>query len=702
MAEVTAASTGDARSGRAPGAGPDAQPMHADRVYVGWQYALLHPDPGSPPRRPTPPDGSQVDPGWVAAQRREESKLNRPLKGAFGVAVLLVVVVGALGFGGVLSTWATIVGLVAGVLVAAITGYAVWQGEQALRSRIGDERTRLDRIRGEQERKLFAAQEDHRERFEAWQGRKAVYERQHQWYAVTLPRDVDRVDVAGGTLSGWQALTTMVGLSRLNSGGELTVVDLSEGSVAAELVGVAQRRGIDPQVWVLPTDLPRLDLGLGMGHEALADILSLVVSVSEEQSTTRDLSFDNSILERVLSVLGGDSSPVSIAQINAALRALAQVGDPRDDLRAGLIDASQLERVGTLFGRGAADRVVLERAWALESQLRKLERLGTDSASMPHSPLRVVATDRRAGVFGNKVLGTYVTTALTHVLRASPARAPWDHTLLVYGGEKLRGDVLDRLVDACETTQTGLLIAYRSVPAQVKERLGRGNAAVGFMRLGNAEDAKVASEHIGTEHRFVLAQLTETVGSSTTDTTGDSYTSTMGTSESTGTSTGTSENTGQSNSRGRSDDAWLGFGDSTWTKGRDSNSSYGTNDSESFTESVNESTSWGTNTSVAAGTNESTARTMQRSREFLVEQYELQQLPITAMIMTHATRSGRRVVFADANPGIGGLSTATVTELDEARRIESKPAPTVAPSPAAEDAEPPPNLGPPPDRLDWR
>ncbi len=52
------------------------------------------------------------------------------------------------------------------------------------------------------------------------------------------------------------------------------------------------------------------------------------------------------------------------------------------------------------------------------------------------------------------------------------------------------------------------------------------------MRLGNAEDAKAASEQIGSQHRFVLSQLTDTVGASVTDTAGDSYTSTVGTAQS--------------------------------------------------------------------------------------------------------------------------------------------------------------------------
>ena len=126
-------------------------------------------------------------------------------------------------------------------------------------------------------------------------------------------------------------------------------------------------------------------------------------------------------------------------------------------------------------------------------------------------------------------MSTYITAAMTQLLRqapAAPAGQRWQHTLCVLGAEKLAGEVLDGLCDACEMSGTGLVVAYRSIPAHVKERLGRGNAAVAFMRLGNAEDARTASEQIGAEHRFVLTQLTDTVGTSVTDTGGDSYTST--------------------------------------------------------------------------------------------------------------------------------------------------------------------------------
>ena len=112
--------------------------------------------------------------------------------------------------------------------------------------------------------------------------------------------------------------------------------------------------------------------------------------------------------------------------------------------------------------------------------------------------------------------------------------------------------MLDRLIEACEISGTGLVVGYRSIPAPVKERLGRGNAAVAFMRLGNADEARAASEQIGAEHRFVVSQLTDTVGTSLTDTAGDSYTSTVGTADSVADTASVSDTRGRSRGRGRS------------------------------------------------------------------------------------------------------------------------------------------------------
>jgi hypothetical protein len=561
------------------------------------------------------------------------------------VLILAVAVAGYL-------TWPfALVGLVAAGGVAAICSYALRQGDRAVKYRVLEQQARDQRQRQERDKELFRAQEEHARRYREWQESKERHDRQLNWYAVAVPHEIDRVDVAGGTLPGWSALITLLGATRLYSGGHLTVLDLSEGAIAKDLIELARKGGDDPLVWVLPVDLPRLDLGATLKPEAFADVLAHVVSVSEEHRTTRDLSFDNAILERVLEVLGENAT---ISQVTAALRALAQVGDPRDDLRFGLITATQLERIGTLFGRGVSDRVVIERAWALESQLRKLETLGTQAVRLPPARLRVVSMDRQAGVFGNRVLGTYVATALTHILRQSPASdRPWYHTIIVAGADKLRGDVLDRLMDACETSRTGLVLTYRSLTPTVRERLGRGHAAVAFMRLGNAEDARVASEHVGTEHRLELAQLTETISDSLPGLDGG-YTSTIA----------------------QVDDE---------REVRDENHADLAGD-------ITESTEWGRTTDKIS----EKERVLQRSREFLVEPHELQQLPTTSVIVTDATAKGRRVRLADANPAILTFPKTTLGELEDVREAMLQ---LRAPD---GDGGPPPNLGPPPPRLDWR
>jgi hypothetical protein len=684
---------------------PGSQP---GRVYVGWQYAAIHSDPGPPPRRPVPPEHQQLSEDWLAAQRREENLLDRPLKAAAVAAGACVLILVAVTVAGWLAATIAAPLLVLFVLLGGLCGYGVWLGERALRSRVDAERERVERFRSDQESQLFAAQADHARQVREWQDRRLKFENQKHWYAVPLPSGIDRVDVAGGTLPGWSALLTMAAAYRLAAGGEVTVIDLSGGSVAGDLLAVARDCGIEPAVWVLPKDLPRLDLTASLDAAGLADVLALSASAGDAgpgntagnaAGGTRDLALDNSILERVMTVLGHD---IRVSRVAAGLRVLAEVGDPRDDMADGLLSEDETSRLSTLFGRGASDRVVLERALALESQIRKLADAASAAERLPRSRLRVVAFNKRVGVASAKILGSFVVTSLTHLLgSASPGR-PWEHTLFVFGAERLRDDVLDRLADACETTRTGLVLAYRSIPPNVRQRLGRGNAVVSFMRLGNAEDAKAASEQIGTQHRFVISQLTETVGTSVTDTTGVSYTSTVGDSVSWAASASLSDSASSGSSRSRSaDSSFLPFGPGSATRGRESGRSTGTSETESVTTGISTSTAWGLSTSSAVAGSESLARSAQRSREFLVEASELQRLPVTAMIVSYATPAGRQVFMADANPAIGSLDVATLTPLAEAGALRAPvPPPPPADLSAAEAAEP--NLGPPAARLDWR
>ena len=124
----------------------------AGSLCLGWQFATQHPEPGPPPRRPAPPEPERLNPGWAAAQRREESLLTRPLRAAFGAAVALGLTVLALGVAGVLNVLVAGLGVICCALVAAVSGYAIWQGERALRSRLADEQARVGQLRAARSR----------------------------------------------------------------------------------------------------------------------------------------------------------------------------------------------------------------------------------------------------------------------------------------------------------------------------------------------------------------------------------------------------------------------------------------------------------------------------------------------------------------------------------------------------------------------
>ena len=708
-----------------------------DRVYLGWEYALVHPDPGPPPRRPIPPGQERLNPGWVQAQRREERRLGRPAKAAAAAGAALAGLTGALGVAGALNPVLAATGIIVFLVITAVCARGVQAGARDLRTRVAAEERRVARARAAQETRLAGWQEEHARRFREWEARGRAFQAQRQWYGVTLPTGIDRVDVAGGTLAGWSALTAMLGGLRLAAGGQVTVLDLSEGAVAQDLLALARHAGMDPLVWVLPADLPRLDLGAGLPAAELADVLAVAAAAGGDLATPPDPAPDRAILERVAQVLGGQPG---IGPVTAGLRVLAGIGGPRDDTGRGLITAAQAEEIAGLYGRAASDQVIIERALTLEARLRTLETLGSAPARLPPGPLRVVALDRAAGVAGTQVTGGYVTAALTHLLRRQPRAAAWQHTLLVAGGERLRADLLDRLADACEASGTGLVLAYRSLPAHVRERLGRGNAAVAFMRLGNADDAKAASEQIGTAHRFVVSQLTDTVGDSVSDTASYSYTSTVGTADSVTVSVSASQGRGHGRGQGQGWSGFAAFAPRTGSGHQERNWSEGISESQSWTDGRNETSAWGLQTARAVAASTSAARTAQRSREFLVEQHELQQLPPSGLIVSYASAAGRRVVFADANPAILTLPTATLSSLAEAGAPgtgapgtdvlgaaalgasapsgPARPGPVKTPwpgpvaPPARDPAEaplswrdegaPPPNLGPPPEPPDWR
>ena len=642
--------------------------LRSDLLYLGWQPGEAVPDPGLWPDPPPRPALAEVSQDWLGAQHREHRLLARPARLGVAAGTLLCGLGAGCWLAGAISAAAAVTAAAAGLAGAGVAGRSLGRGRSILRAQLGTEHDRVARYRAVQEAQFAARQQEYARAVRDWQSQRAGASRRPRWHPATVPATVNRVDVAGGTLRGWSALLTMLAAPRLAAGAQVTVLDLTEGAVAADLQALAASWGIDPLVWVLPADLPRLDLGLHLPAESLADVLALTVAAAESSragtaadssraGTAADPARDAAMLAGLLDLLGPQPS---MADLLLALRALAQIGGPRPDPSASPLSPDQLAALSTWSGR-AAEQLVIDRAWTLAARLRPLGPLGSALRPQPLSPLRIASTGRDGTAVGNQVLGAYLTVALTEVLRQAPPGPPWQQTVCLLGADRLPADVLDRLCDAAESARAGLVLGYRSIPPPVRERLGRGHAAIAFMRLGNAEEARAAAEQIGTEHRFVLTQLTDTVGSSVTDTIGDSYTSTVGTADSVSDSVSASLTAGRSRGQGRSrSSGFAPFGDGTGSASRDQSSSVAVSDSRAITEGINASTSWGWSTSRAVGANSSLAGSLQRSRELLIEQHELQHLPQTAVVLCQDGPSGREVVLADANPAIMTLPGATL------------------------------------------
>jgi len=634
-----------------------------------------------------PAEPTRFSNDWLAAQRREENRITRVPKVIAGVGTPVAILLAACTGVGWVPVGGAAPAIAICLLAAGASGYAIWQRERVLRALVADELTRVERFRTDQERLSIAHRAEHYVQTAEWKRKRSAFVHQKRWYCVSVPEGIDRVDVAGGTLAGWSALLTLSAAHRLAEGGEVTVIDLSGGAIAADLIGLAERAAATPAVWVLPGDLPRLDIAASLTREELAEVLALAVSVAEERGSARDLAIDTAILDRIIGALDAagaiQAGPVAIGRVAAALRALVQIGDPQADVAAGLLTEHEISAVTALFGSGATDRVILDRALGIEAQLRALAETGArlhaaaagDSrAGESRAQLRVVAVDGRVSPQAARLFGGFAVAALTQLIGRLPtghSQAPWEHTVFLLGADRLRDDVLDRLTDTCERTRTGLVLGYRSMPPQVRQRIGRGSAAVAFMRLGNAEEAKAASDQLGSEHRFVVSQLTETIGTSVTDTVGASYTTTTGGSVSAAVSTAESESTSRGSGRSRSASRGMlqsgeGAGSSASVQ---HGTTWGTTESASLTAGISTSTAWGVSTSRATGDSESLARSLQRSRELVVEPSELQRLPATAMLVSYDGPTGRHVLLADANPAIGDLPVATMTSLAEAIQV---------------------------------
>ena len=444
-----------------------------DRVYLGWQHAQPAADPGPPPARPPEPSRrARSAAGWLAAQRREKPGW------AAAPAGLRLVGRGGLragrGLGGRRADRRAGPARRRGVPGRGGREPAGHLARRAGAARPGGRGERAGgRLAGGRRAGRGGRPGPHYRDVQAWRKQREVFRRQPQWFPVTLP---------GGHPPG--------GRGRRHAGRLVGPADLGRGAPAGRRRrGHGARpdrgRGGAATCWpwpaaaastrwsgCCPATCPGSTWAPAWPGDALADVLAMAVAGSGDQGAGPDPAADAALLSRVLAVLGEDAGHGG--RWPRRCGRWPRSGDPRADLRAGLLTADQVDRLTGLFGRGAAERVVIDRACALEARLRALAPLGTAPAALAPSRLRLAWLDRRAAALGNRVLASYLAAALTHVLRQAPPGRPVAADAVRAGRRAAAGGHAGpaggRLRDGAGRAGAGLPVASGARPGAARPR----------------------------------------------------------------------------------------------------------------------------------------------------------------------------------------------------------------------------------------
>lgn len=476
--------------------------------------------------------------------------------------------------------------------------------------------------------------DDYERRVGDWRKRRADYQvaevnrvdQLAEWAPVRRPADSRRLDIFGGNVWAWQAFLTVYGTSALAER-PVVVVDLSREVVCEELAHSAEASGIGVDMQVLPDQLGSTTLLAGLRPRQIVDALIESMYGEDTNASRADRSSDDRILTTVCAALGTN---VSLGRIAAGLRAL--LDEP--DSSAFLTSEERRHIADELFSVEYRNRSK-DRLHRLESYIHPLEPLG--AAPVPGGPaaLTCMALASEGRNVRSELITDLIVQWLTHRIVADRASVP---DVIIAGADHIAVRNLERLSDACERRGIRLTLLFRHLRQTGIDVIGGGS--VGFMRMGNNVEAGRAADFIGRGHKFVVSQITKTVGGNESHT----VTDTVGTADTVGTNTSVSDGVTKSRSKGSSSSAADRLMLSERTFGRNS----GTSDSDSVTTSRggnwSSSRNWSAAKSYADGTNWSDARADQRVYEYTVEPTELQQLPDHVMLLVHHRPGGERLL----------------------------------------------------------
>jgi hypothetical protein len=514
---------------------------------------------------------------------------------------------------------------------------------------------------------------EYQQALEAWQQRATAHEHAelarlhdaHEWGSAEPP--TQRVDVFGGSLWGWRALLTTHGASVLSTQ-PLLAVDLTGEMACGELIELAEDTGVPSVVHLLPDDMGRCGLLAALSPAQLADALAEAIHAGAPGGARADRAVDLRVLEQLTGALGDDVTPVRLAAA-----AQAALGHP---VSAGqLTPAEEALITGKLFPPSYRQQIGqnLVRLDAFLADLARYADTGGAADGKPASAayFTCLALESRPRGARIEMLAALVIQWLTVQVTGGQGPAP---AVIIAGADEITRAHLERLSAACERREVPLTLMFRHLRDDGLGLLGGGTAA--FMRLGNHSEAEQAASFIGRQHKFVLSQLTATLGGNETHTRTET------------------EGYGVSDTRGIS---------VTTEKLRTR--------SRSRTHSRN----WSVALSWAHGSNWSDAKTRQRVYEYAVEPTVLQNLPDHALLLVARAAVGPDLRAVECDPSIITLprvSTQPLAPAGKAPGIGAATTPAAAGWPAwpgqQDDRDrgeqpvylPPADL-PPPSREQW-
>ncbi|MGH3992084.1 MAG: hypothetical protein ACRDSN_06410, partial [Pseudonocardiaceae bacterium] len=468
----------------------------------GWvfrdRFQFIEPFPEPPPVH------YQVPEHLLRAQAEAPKKHSRTVTltvfatvGVLGFFVLASACAAVIASGEAAFTTFMIGGLLAAGFAVPIIAVSANKKSSAMRA-VALEQQRLDSL--------------HAHQTHDWRQRKANFEaHQHarvhnldEWGAATTAPGTRRVDIFGGNLWAWQAFLTVYGTSAL-AARPVIVLDLSRELVSYELAHLANAAGVPVDAQLLPDQLATTTLLHGLPAQYLVDALIESMYGDNPAAARSERSMDDRILTAVCEYLGDN---LSMGRLAAGLRALMGQPDP-----SGYLTAKERNHITDELFSADYRQHAQQRLQRLEAHIKPLETLGVQSdydglgyltcmamASDTNNPRSELLTD---------LLVQWLTTRIAADLTSIPE-------VIIAGADVIALRHLERLSDACERRNIRLTVLFRHLRNASAQFIGGG--VTGFMKMGNATEATQAAEHIGKQHKFVVSQITHTLGGSETHT----------------------------------------------------------------------------------------------------------------------------------------------------------------------------------------